>query len=155
MTRFSLKIVYGIMATIELARHENSQPIQAKIIAQRQGIPSRFIEQIMQGLKHNGIVRSARGAQGGYTLALPASHISLAQVVKSMNGSQPDEALPSESIHNDGGTSDPRHLSTVLLSEIWKKVEEAELAVLNKISVQSLLEQYEKLETQGSLMYHI
>lgn len=155
MTRFSLKIVYGIMATIELARHENSQPIQAKIIAQRQGIPSRFIEQIMQGLKHNGIVRSARGAQGGYTLALPASHISLAHVVKSMNGSQPDEALPSESIHHDGGTSDPRHLSTVLLSEIWKKVEEAELAVLNKISVQSLLEQYEKLETQGSLMYHI
>lgn len=154
MNRFSLKVAYGIMATVELARHENSQPLQAKIIAQRQGIPSRFIEQIMQGLKHHGIVRSARGAQGGYTLALPPSQISLANLVKSMNGPQTEDTSPSEAKSN-GDPLDRRHISTIMLSEIWKKVEEAEQAVLNNISVQTLLEQYEKLESQGSLMYHI
>lgn len=147
-----MKVTYGIMATVELARHQDSHPIQAKVIAQRQGIPSRFIEQIMQRLKQEGIVHSSRGAQGGYTLTKPASQISLAKLVNSMNGSQTPIA---SGLTETNGSADKKVLSTALLSEIWGKVEEAEQEVLNNISVQSLLDQYEKLETQRALMYHI
>ena len=87
MNKFPIKVTYGIMATIELARQDGSVPLQAKVIAKRQGIPSRFIEQILQHLKQAGIVRSLRGAQGGYTLAQHPSQISLADLVNSMNGS--------------------------------------------------------------------
>ncbi|MCA9468040.1 MAG: Rrf2 family transcriptional regulator, partial [Nitrospira sp.] len=45
MNRFPIKVTYGIMATVELARHKDTQPLQAKVIAQRQKIPTRFIEQ--------------------------------------------------------------------------------------------------------------
>ncbi|MGD9852399.1 MAG: Rrf2 family transcriptional regulator [Nitrospirales bacterium] len=152
MNRFPIKVTYGIMATVELARHQDSQPVQAKVIAQRQGIPSRFIEQIMQRLKQEGIVHSSRGSQGGYTLTKPASQISLATLVNSMNGSQTTIA---SGISGNNGSADKKHLSTALLSGIWEKVEEAEQGVLTNISIQSLLEQYEKLETQRALMYHI
>ncbi|MCA9466158.1 MAG: Rrf2 family transcriptional regulator, partial [Nitrospira sp.] len=115
-------------------------------------IPTRFIEQIMQRLKQAGIVRSARGAQGGYTLTKTPSQISLASLVNSMNGAQ-RELL--NGITDNNGNSNQRPLSTSLLSGIWQQVEEAEQGILNNISIQSLLEQYEKLETQRALMYHI
>ena len=140
------------MATVELARHKDTQPLQAKVIAQRQRIPTRFIEQIMQRLKQAGIVRSARGAQGGYTLTKTPSQISLASLVNSMNGAQ-RELL--NGITDNNGNSNQQPLSTSLLSGIWQQVEEAEQGILNNISIQSLLEQYEKLETQRALMYHI
>ena len=87
MARFPLKVTYGLMATIELAKQDASIPLQAKIIAKRQGIPSKFIEQILQRLKQAGIVRSLRGAQGGYSLAQHPSQISLAELVNSLDGS--------------------------------------------------------------------
>lgn len=152
MNRFPIKVTYGIMATVELARHKDTQPLQAKVIAQRQKIPTRFIEQIMQRLKQAGIVRSARGAQGGYTLTKTPSQISLASLVNSMNGAQ-RELL--NGITDNNGNSNQQPLSTSLLSGIWQQVEEAEQGILNNISIQSLLEQYEKLETQRALMYHI
>ena len=151
MNRFPIKVTYGIMAAIELARHDRSIPLQAKAIAKQQGIPSRFIEQILQGLKQAGIVRSLRGAQGGYTLAQDPSQISLADLVNSMNG---NEAIPSTT-NSSAGHLENRRSSNAILSTIWAQVQEAEQAVLRVISLQSLVEQHQKLESQRSLMYHI
>ncbi len=151
MNRFPIKVTYGIKATIELARHDRSVPLQAKAIAKRQGIPSRFIEQILQGLKRAGIVRSLRGAQGGYTLAQDPSQISLADLVNSMNG---NEAIPSTT-NSSAGHIENRGASNTILSTIWAQVQEAEQAVLRVISLQSLVEQHQKLESQRCLMYHI
>jgi len=139
------------MASIELARHDRSIPLQAKAIAKQQGIPARFIEQILQGLKQAGIVRSLRGAQGGYTLAQDPGQISLAELVNSMNGNQAITSMANSStgpIENQGASSP-------ILATIWAQVQEAEQAVLRVISLQSLVEQQEKLESQRSLMYHI
>ena len=139
------------MATIELARHDRSTPLQAKTIAKQQGIPARFIEQILQGLKQAGIVRSLRGAQGGYTLAQDPQQISLAELVNSMNGA----GTPSSMANGSTEQSENPQVSNTLLSNIWAQVQEAEQAVLRVISLQSLVEQYQKLESQRSLMYHI
>ncbi|MDH5562835.1 MAG: Rrf2 family transcriptional regulator [Nitrospirota bacterium] len=151
MNRFPIKVTYGIMATIELARHGRSTPLQAKTIAKQQGIPARFIEQILQGLKQAGIVRSLRGAQGGYTLAQDPQQISLAELVNSMNGA----GRPSSMANGSTEQSENPQASNTLLSNIWAQVQEAEQAVLRVISLQTLVEQYQKLESQRSLMYHI
>ncbi|KPK26155.1 MAG: hypothetical protein AMK69_12625 [Nitrospira bacterium SG8_3] len=152
MNKFPIKVTYGIMATIELARQDGSVPLQAKVIAKRQGIPSRFIEQILQHLKQAGIVRSLRGAQGGYTLAQHPSQISLADLVNSMNGSVSEPPLKNLPAN---GHSESGQVPNALLSSIWQQVQEAEQAVLRVISIQKLAEQYQKLETQRGVMYHI
>jgi len=151
MSRFSAKVTYGIMATIELARHDRGIPLHAKAIATRQGIPYRFIEQILQGLKQAGIVRSLRGAQGGYTLAQDPHQITLAELVNSMNGTEVSPGTENGS----KGHSESGGASNAILSGIWAQVQEAEQAVLRVISLQSLVEQQQKLESQRSLMYHI
>ncbi|HNP62025.1 MAG TPA: Rrf2 family transcriptional regulator [Nitrospirales bacterium] len=152
MNKFPIKVTYGILATIELARQDRSIPLQAKIIAQRQGIPSRFIEQILQHLKQAGIIRSLRGAQGGYTLAQHPNQISLADLVNSMNGWATEPLLQQG---HANGHSESRQAHNVLLSNIWQQVQEAEQAVLRGISLQKLVEQYQTLETQRCVMYHI
>ncbi len=151
MNRLPIKVTYAIMATIELARHDRSSPLQAKAIATRQGIPARFIEQILQGLKQAGIVRSLRGAQGGYTLVQDPNEITLAELVNSMNAAE----APISTTNGSTGKGEARGASNTILSNIWAQVQEAEQAVLRVISLQSLVEQHQKLESQRSLMYHI
>ena len=140
------------MATIELARQDRAVPLQAKVIAKRQGIPSRFIEQILQHLKQAGIIRSLRGAQGGYTLAQHPSQISLADLVNSMNGSASEPRFQDSPTN---GHPESRQVPNALLSNIWQQVQEAEQEVLRVISIEKLVEQYQKLETQRGVMYHI
>jgi DNA-binding IscR family transcriptional regulator len=96
-------------------------------------------------------VHSLRGAQGGYTLAQDPSQISLAELVNSMNG---NEAIPPLA-NGSTGQTEYRGASSTILSTIWAQVQEAEQAILRVISLQSLVEQYQKLESQRSLMYHI
>ncbi len=139
------------MATIELACHDRSVPLQAKTIASRQGIPYRFIEHILQVLKQAGIVRSLRGAQGGYTLAHDPDQISLAELVNSMNGAE----ATSSTVNGSAGSPETRQVTNTILSTIWAQVQEAEQSVLRVISLQSLVEQHQKLESQRSVMYHI
>ncbi len=153
MTKFPIKITYGIVALLELALNRGNSPLQAKLIAQRQEIPARFIEQILQALKQAGIVSSLRGAQGGYSLSQHPADISLADIVRAMNG-------PSGSpIHSSNGSSNghgsPRKIQEGLLSEIWQQIQSAELAILSSVSLQTLVDQYQRLEQQRSLMYHI
>ena len=125
-------------------------PLQAKTIASRQGIPYRFIEQILQVLKQAGIVRSLRGAQGGYTLAHDPSQISLAELVNSMNG-----VTTTSTVNGSTGSPENRQVTNTILANIWAQVQEAEQSVLRVISLQSLVEQQQKLESQRSVMYHI
>ncbi|TLY25571.1 MAG: Rrf2 family transcriptional regulator [Nitrospirae bacterium] len=93
---FSAKGEYGIMAVLDLALANGSAPVQAKAIADRQGIPLRFLEHILSALKHAGLVESARGAHGGYRLAKPASEIRIGDVIQAVDGpiAMPARALP-------------------------------------------------------------
>src|SRR3989442_14540960 len=83
---FSAKGEYGIMAVLDLALANGSAPVQAKAIADRQGIPLRFLEHILSALKHAGLVESARGARGGYRFAKPAGAIRIGDVVQAVDG---------------------------------------------------------------------
>ena len=62
--KVSLRATYGIIAAVDLALHDHDVPVQAKTIARRQGIPARFLEQVLHAMKKAGLVVSQRGAQG-------------------------------------------------------------------------------------------
>lgn len=84
--KLSNKGRYAVRALFDIAFYNEGRPTQVKDIAERQGIPPRFLEQIFQDLKRSGIVGSKRGPQGGYNLARPASEIRLGDVVRALEG---------------------------------------------------------------------
>ena len=97
--RISAKADYAVRAAVELAASDDSKPVKAQRIATAQGIPLNFLENILGELRHAGIVRSHRGAEGGFTLAKPATEISVADIIRavegplaSVRGAPPEEA---------------------------------------------------------------
>lgn len=109
--RVSAKADYAVRAVVELAA-AGKGPVKGDRIAKAQGIPLRFLENILGELRHAGLVQSQRGAEGGYWLARPADEISLADVFRAVEGplasvrSERPEDLTYE------GTAEP-------LREVW------------------------------------
>lgn len=84
--KLSNKGRYAVRALFDIAFYNDGKPTQVKDIAERQGIPPRFLEQIFQDLKRANIVGSKRGPQGGYSLAKRAAEIRLGDVVRALEG---------------------------------------------------------------------
>jgi Rrf2 family protein len=84
----SAKTDYALRAAAELARAaaEETGPVKGEWISETQGIPKKFMENILHDLKRAGIVRTRRGASGGYWLARPAEEIPLAEVIRAVEG---------------------------------------------------------------------
>ena len=75
--RLSTRGEYGLLALVDLALFSGGRPLRAKQIADREGIPKQYLDQLMMDLKKAGLVESVRGRQGGYQLARPAKTITL------------------------------------------------------------------------------
>lgn len=84
--KISNKGRYAVRALFDIAFFNDGGPTQVKEIADRQGIPPRFLEQIFQDLKRAGLVGSKRGPQGGYSLSRRAADIRLGDVVRALEG---------------------------------------------------------------------
>jgi Rrf2 family protein len=84
--RVSAKADYALRACIELAAAEGEGHVKGERIAQAQEIPLKFLENILGDLRQAGLVRSQRGAEGGYWLARPADEITLAEVIRAVEG---------------------------------------------------------------------
>ena len=125
--RVSAKADYAVRAVVELAA-AGKGPVKGDRIAKAQGIPLRFLENILGELRHAGLVRSQRGAEGGYWLARPADEISLADVFRAVEGplasvrSERPEDLAYE------GTAEP-------LREVWVALRAGIREVLESVTL--------------------
>jgi len=84
--RISAKADYAVRAAIELAAAGSERPTKGDAIAQAQGIPLKFLENILADMRHAGLVTSRRGAEGGYWLARPSEEITVADVIRAVEG---------------------------------------------------------------------
>ena len=84
--RISAKADYAVRAAVELAAASDERPVKAERIATAQGLPLNFLENILGELRHAGIVRSHRGAEGGFRLARDPSLITIADIVRAVEG---------------------------------------------------------------------
>jgi Rrf2 family protein len=84
--RVSAKTDYALRAALELAAAPDAKPVKGERIATAQAIPLRFLENILMQLRHAGLVDSRRGAEGGYRLARPAAEVTLADVIRAIDG---------------------------------------------------------------------
>jgi Rrf2 family protein len=80
------KADYAVRAVVELADSKQDAPRKVDDIAQAQGIPVSFLENILTQLRSSGLVRSQRGPEGGYWLAQPPENVSLAQIIRAVEG---------------------------------------------------------------------
>ena len=85
--RLSTKTRYGTRAMVDIGEHHGNGPVSLRELANRQGLSMKYMEQIVPLLKASGLIRSARGAQGGYVLAKEPTQISLHDIVHALVGS--------------------------------------------------------------------
>ena len=84
--RISAKADYAVRAAVELAAASDEKPVKAERIANAQEIPLNFLENILGELRHAGIVRSHRGAEGGFRLAKPPEQLTIADIIRAVEG---------------------------------------------------------------------
>lgn len=84
--RVSAKADYAVRAMIELAAGKQEAPVKGDRVAEAQKIPLRFLENILAELRHAGLVQSRRGAEGGYWLARAADDVTLAEIIRAVEG---------------------------------------------------------------------
>lgn len=84
--RISARADYAVRACVELAAHATTSPLPAETVATAQGIPLRFLESILTDLRRAGIATSQRGARGGYTLTANAEDVTVADVIRAVEG---------------------------------------------------------------------
>jgi Rrf2 family protein len=128
--RVSAKADYALRAVIELAAAGDG-PVKGERIAQAQEIPLKFLENILLELRHAGIVRSQRGVEGGYWLARPAEEVSLAEVIRAVEG-------PIANVRGVGPQDVEYGGAAGRLREVWIAVRASLRSVLEETTVADL-----------------
>ena len=128
--RVSAKADYAIRAAVELAASGDG-PVKGDRIAQAQKIPPNFLENILGDLRNAGLVASRRGADGGYWLAKPADEVSLADVIRAVDGPLANvRGMRSEQIEYHG--------SAEKLRDVWVAVRASLRGVLETVTLADL-----------------
>lgn len=128
MLRLTRKLMFAIEAVVDIAYNSGEQPVQSKDIAERQGIPRRYLEQVLQQLVRADILRGVRGPRGGYRLARERRRIPLGEIVRIVAGMDTDED------DEDTGSD----LGRVVLQPLWQDLQEEALVKLDAVSVEDL-----------------
>jgi Rrf2 family protein len=125
--RISAKADYAVRAALELAASDG-KPMKGEHIADAQGIPLKFLENILQELRHAGVVRSQRGPEGGYRLARPAGEISLGEVIRAVDG-------PLASVRGEAPEDLTYEGSADALRTVWVALRANLRAVLDEVTL--------------------
>jgi len=127
--RISAKADYAVRAMAELAA--STTTLKAEQLARAQNIPLRYLLNILVELKHAGLVQSHRGTEGGYKLALPASSVTVADVIRAVEGplATVQDTRP-EDLHYSGAAKDLRPVWVALRSSLRSVLEAVTLADL-------------------------
>jgi Rrf2 family protein len=139
---FSTKAEYGVRVMAHLAKQGGEAPIPLGTIADAEGLPLAYLEHLVQRLRRAGLVESRRGAHGGYTLAREAGAISMAEVVRALEGdiapiecisADADGALVCSREHHENGEPCPTKF-------LWTRVQGSIVRTLNEMTLDDLVQ---------------
>jgi Rrf2 family protein len=136
--RLSRRSEYGLRALVDLARSEADAPgghVALGVLAARNNLPPKFLEQIMATLKHGGIVRTTLGAHGGYQMATDAGQVSIGRVIRLLDGAL--APLPCVSLRYYGRCSCPDE-ATCPLRDVMLDVRDSMLEILDRETIAQL-----------------
>ncbi len=125
------------MLMVDLAASEGNTPVSVKSIAERQSLSEHYLEQLIAPLRNAGLVRSIRGAYGGYVLAKGKNEITVKDVILTLEG-------PLELVDDDIDDG---------FDELWERLRQAILSVLEGLTLEDLVNMKDKYN--GTFMYYI
>ena len=143
--KLSLRGEYALRALIVLGVNYGDSVVRIQTISEQQNVPKRFLEQILNDLKSAGVVESKRGVAGGYRLSKPPEKISLAQVIRHIEGPLAPVSCVSEKFYARCSCPDENKCG---IRSIMKEVREAIVKILEGVSVGELCDRVKQL--QGS-----
>lgn len=144
--KLSTKGRYGLRAMIDLARYSEEEPVSISSIAARQDISERYLEQLVGLLKKAGLVRSIRGATGGYVLARSAGEISVGDVLRALEGSL--EPVKCAAFYSEEGCMAADGCVT---KYVWQKINESINATVDNMMLDELVYESRTVNPQGDL----
>ena len=138
--KISTKGRYGLTIVVELGSKFGEGPVPLRKIAEEQNLSEAYLEQLIPPLRNSGIVKSVRGAYGGYMLAKPPTEITAGDVIRILEG-------PIQVVEGLEGSDIPQQ-------ELWKRIGEAVRSVLDTTTIEDLMKSGEK-DDRNSYMFYI
>ncbi len=129
--RITAKVDYAVRAAAEMAAAP-AGPVKGDRLAERQGIPAKFLENILADLRRSGLVASQRGADGGYWLARPADTVTVADIIRAVEGPLADvHGTPPEMVEYGGPATS--------LQRVWVATRAALRSILEEVTVADIV----------------
>jgi Rrf2 family protein len=141
--KLSLRGEYALRALLVLGLNYEQPVVRIQTISDQQNIPKRFLEQILNDLKSAGIVKSRRGVAGGYRLARRPEEITLAAVVRHIEGALAPVSCVSERFYEKCSCPDE---SRCAIRSVMKEIREAVVRIAERVTIAELCERWRKLE---------
>lgn len=142
--KLSTKGRYGLRALIDLAQYSGEAPVSITSISARQELSERYLEQLMSMLKKAGLVKSIRGAGGGYVLAKDMAEISVGDVLRALEGSL--EPVECAGLEPDGGCKAADYCVT---KYVWQRINDSISRTVDEIGLDQLVEESRKRQCAG------
>jgi Rrf2 family cysteine metabolism transcriptional repressor len=146
--KISTKIRYGTRAMLELACHYGEGPIELREIAKREDISLKYLEQVIVPLRTAGLVKSARGSKGGYSLAKHPSEIYLKDLVETLDG-------PLNLIECLRDPKVCQKVPNCITRDIWQEVSEAIDGIFHSVTLEDMVHRKKEKEARFPSMYQI
>lgn len=150
MVKLSTKGRYGLQAMVDLGVYSKEKHVSLKSIAERLSMSENYLEQLMALLKKNKLVISTRGAQGGYALAKPAEEITIGEILRALEGS-----LAPTDCSCKGNTVHCALDGKCVTKSVWEKIRDSIDRVVDGITLDQLMADYEKINENAAQTYYI
>jgi Rrf2 family protein len=132
----STKGRYGARAMLDIALYGDKGPVSLKDLAHRQELSVKYLEQLIQPLKAAGLIRSVRGAGGGYMLAKEPCDINLLQIIQAL-----EKLIPSDCLENSKVCS---RVSKCATHDVWKEIQSSTNHILSSLTLQDMMERQQQ-----------
>ena len=142
--KLSTKGRYGLRAMIDMARYSEEEPVSISSIAVRQGISEGYLEQLVSLLKKAGLVKSIRGAGGGYILARAMDDISVGDILRALEGSL--EPVRCAAFYSEEGCTASDGCVT---KYVWQKINESIARAVDEMNLEELVSESERINPEG------
>ena len=145
--KISTKGRYGLTAMVDIAINAISENVTIKSISERQDISEGYLEQIFSSLRKAGLVKSIKGSQGGYVLADTPSKITIGDILRTLEGNL--------SVLGDEIKEEENLLQKCIKGKIWSKMDNSINSIVDSITLENLVVEYNKMTESSQSMYYI
>jgi Rrf2 family protein len=144
--KISSKGRYGLIAMLDLAIHSRELHISLNSIAQRQGVSASYLEQVFSMLRKAGLISSIKGAQGGYSLSTKPDKISVGDILRALEGELTVTDQQEQGINS---------IKDCVRIRVWDQLNQHINDFVDSITLEDLVNEYNKQLSEGNYMYYI